>query len=207
MRQRVCRPQRSQVLGTRAGQLRPRPARKSLASCSMQSRQPRSCSAVSLFFTRELVPLSPAEERRRGDRRRWPANSALRRAPWRRPARPALLPRSRRKSGIERQLHVVGPGQLPRVGRDVAGFVVDHQQRTVLQPVHPVQAQIKRQSGDVDGALDLGLRNLEFDARGLVLQPLGDQPREPLRFQFQIAAGHLFAEVRAQLPLPDARCT
>jgi hypothetical protein len=140
----------------------------------MQSRQSRSCSAVSLFFTRSLLPLNPGEERGRGiedpsGKLRSPGRTLAKTSP------PSFLFAVEGESRIERQLHVVGAGQLPRVGRDVAGFVVDHQQGAVVQAVNAVQAQVERESGKVNGALGLGLGDLEFNARGFVLQPLGDQ--------------------------------
>jgi hypothetical protein len=61
------------------------------------------------------------------------------------------------KAGIERQLHIVRSGQVPQLGRDVAGFVVDDQQSAVAQPVDAVQAQVEIEPCNVNGALGLGL--------------------------------------------------
>src|ERR1035441_3961309 len=74
MRQRVCRPQRSQVFGASRGSTSARPARKSLASCSMRSRQPGSCSGANLFLTRVLLPLRPAKRVAAGSPT-WPAKA------------------------------------------------------------------------------------------------------------------------------------
>ena len=108
------------------------------------------------------------------------------------------------EAGVERQLHIVGAGQIPEAGRDIAGFIVDHQQRIVVEPVDAVQAQVERESGNMNRALGFGLSNLEGDARRFEVQPLGHQPCKPLLFQLQIAAGHNFAKMGTQLPRKDA---
>ena len=81
------------------------------------------------------------------------------------------------EAGVERQLHIVGAGQVPGFGRDVAGFVVDDQQRTVVEPVDAVQAQIESEAGDVNGAVDLGSCYFKLDAGGFVVQPFGTSRR------------------------------
>ena len=79
-------------LGTRAGPLRRRPAIKSLASCSMQSRQPRSCSRRELVLYQGVRSLEAGKESRGGIEDAGRQIPDRRRAPWRRPARQAPLP-------------------------------------------------------------------------------------------------------------------
>ena len=52
----------------------------------------------------------------------------------------------------------------------------------------------ERESGQVNGSIDLGSEDFEVDASGLVVQPFGDQGGEAQLFQFQITAGHARCE-------------
>ncbi len=105
------------------------------------------------------------------------------------------------EAGVEGELHVVGAGKLPGPGRNCAGFVVDDEEGVIGEAIDAVEAEIEGEAGKLDGALDLGFNDLEFDAGGLVVEPLSDEACEALLFEFEIAAGQAVAEAREEFLL------
>src|ERR1035437_1132204 len=103
------------------------------------------------------------------------------------------------EAGIERQLNIVGTGKLPCLGRDVAGFVVDHQQRAVVEPVDAIEPQFQREAGNGWRGIHFSGGYGEGQSSQLELQPLADKPREALFFEFEVAARHLLARGGGQL--------
>ena len=74
---------------------------------------------------------------------------------------PRALPSARAQAGVERQLHVVGAGKVPGLGRNVAGLVVDDQQRVVVKPVDAVEAQVEGEARDGRWCFDFGSSDLK----------------------------------------------
>jgi hypothetical protein len=77
------------------------------------------------------------------------------------------------------------------------GFIVDDQQGAIVEFVDAVQAQVKAEPCDADGAGNLGFGDFKADASGFIIQLLGHQAGEASLLKFQIAMGHALAEFGA----------
>ena len=87
---------------------------------------------------------------------------------------------------------------------DIPGFVVDDQQRAVIEPVDAVETQVESKSSDGYGPAGFSLGHFKSDACSLEFQPLDDMPCQPHFFEFKIAAGHSVANCRAKFLLNNS---
>jgi hypothetical protein len=86
------------------------------------------------------------------------------------------------KSGVKRELYVVGAGEFPGFVGNVACLVVNYQKRVVVEPVYSVESEVEGEPAYGYGAAGFSFCHLKSNTGSFELEPLDNMPGEALLF-------------------------